>query len=383
MNRIETDWTKRFSIVLCALVLAATCSQGQPKADDSGEQRVQGAVVYLVATADSMGIDGSVVRNGLRATGTGFLVSDNGFLITTYHLLHALGSSAISKSVRVYANVGSKVSDEKMQLAQILDASRELDLLMLRLPGAEAVPPVILGRADRHRPGDRIVLQGFPADAQNSAIRHDATISAADGLGGNTWSMSIGIEEGASGSPVHNERGEVIGIAKGDNDGNIGYFIPIELADALLAHIRFKKILAAQVVLGRRMEWKINLNPVTVLGQRVTTVNVIYDKFIPGYTHALTASFEFEAEFENTTNSKIRRDDLDPIKERRTAVIDDITGTFEFKDVWNRLQAKAQGHGTGYRLSRLKVHVDVLETNDGSPVVRGSAVLNLPNIGGS
>ncbi len=159
-------------------------------------------------------------------TGTGFVVSPDGYLVTNSHVL----DNALYLNI-TFSN--GMVSGEAVPVLQ----DKKLDLAVLKIQ-AQNLPHVTLGDSDTVQPGQVITVIGNPRRLQN-------TVSA--GLvsqirlqkDGTLWhQISAPISPSSSGSPVFNERGEVVSVVfsslMGEGNQNLNFSIPVNYVKELL-----------------------------------------------------------------------------------------------------------------------------------------------------
>jgi hypothetical protein len=170
---------------------------------------------------------------------TGFLVSEDGFILTSYHLLEKKLEYA-GDNVKVTAAVGDP--EAQASTAAIVNGVQPLDVLLLKIRTTQALPYLTLGRAGGLSVGGQVFTSGFHG---TEPFNSQGTVSNKFGpLGlGYLWTLNMAVASGQSGSPVYIADGTVVGILKGENKGgNVGYMVPIEFADALIAHLRLRDL---------------------------------------------------------------------------------------------------------------------------------------------
>ena len=135
------------------------------------------------------------------AVGSGFVVSEDGRVVTNRHV--------IEKADKVLAKAENGAIYE---VAGVLAEDAVNDLAVLKLK-ATNLPALRLGFGYNAKAGERIVVVGSPLGLKNTAT--EGIISArrqTEGEG--EWlQITAPISPGSSGSPVVNQRGEVIGVA--------------------------------------------------------------------------------------------------------------------------------------------------------------------------
>jgi len=158
------------------------------------------------------------------ATGTGFLVSSDGKLITNHHVIEG-AANAVAKSENggLFPVEGVLADDPKN------------DLVLLKLTGNN-LPFLTLGSSDNIEVGTRIAVIGSPLGLEGTLS--EGIVSAVRDLMSDIRKLQItaAISPGSSGSPVMNARGAVIGIASALLRGGqaLNLAVPVEYANNLL-----------------------------------------------------------------------------------------------------------------------------------------------------
>ena len=192
------------------------------------------AEVYAQNVASTVGITTSVTTNYFgftttsAAAGSGFVLSDDGYILTNYHVVED------STSIKVSMYDGSSYD------AQLIGYDESNDIAVLKVD-AEDLSPVVLGDSGNLNVGDTVVAIGNPLGELTFSLTA-GVVSALDRevtLSGNVTMELIqtdcAINSGNSGGALFNLYGEVIGItnAKYSSSGsgasidNIGFAIPI------------------------------------------------------------------------------------------------------------------------------------------------------------
>lgn len=169
----------------------------------------------------------NVLKNdGTTFTGTGFVVTPDGVIATNRHVIEN------TMYVNVTFNTGA-VSGQAVQVAQ----SDKVDLALIKI-GARNLPTVTLGESSHTLPGEEITVIGNPRRLQNTVSSGliSQVRQKSDGI---LWhQISAPISPSSSGSPVFNDRGEVISVVfssyKGEGNQNLNFSVPSNYLITLL-----------------------------------------------------------------------------------------------------------------------------------------------------
>ena len=190
------------------------------------------------------------------ATGSGFVISDAGEVLTVYHLISELGN-IIPETLKI----GIKFEETSRIIgARLVSAEPLVDLMLLKIPRQrERYRPVELGNARWLESGLRVYTAYLSAKT-GDYFRYQGYIRFMD-KGNYRWDMDTRyLDTRASGAPVYSEDGVVIGIVTGRSEREAGIFTPIEAADPLLVSLRSEKIAEISSRL-RRIEQRIDSVP--------------------------------------------------------------------------------------------------------------------------
>jgi serine protease Do len=162
--------------------------------------------------------------------GSGFLISDEGHLITNYHVVER--EQRISVTLFDRADQGYR--KRQVTDVRILALHPLRDIALLKVDPSELEgwdpTPVVLSRDDEVEPGDMVFAIGNPLGMERSVTR--GVVSSASRTVGHLRFIQTdaSINPGNSGGPLFNTRGEVVGIACAGHtmfDG-LAYGIPTE-----------------------------------------------------------------------------------------------------------------------------------------------------------
>ncbi len=174
-------------------------------------------------------------RTGL---GTGFIISDDGYICTNYHVVAGV------QKVKV------KI-DKKSYDATVTGFDERTDLALIKISADEKLTPVYFGNSDKLNVGDWAIAIGNPfgLDRTYTVGIISATARRDLDLMGDSQTQiqtDASINPGNSGGPLLNIYGEVIGVNRmiysqsGGNVG-IGFAIPINTAKNVLEQLKQHK----------------------------------------------------------------------------------------------------------------------------------------------
>ena len=86
--------------------------------------------------------------------------------------------------------------------------------------------------------GDAITVIGYPGGGKPTTVTGVVLGSVADPLGaalGTVMATTASVEPGSSGSPVLNEKGEVVGVIYAKNESEQSFMVPVSLLRTLIA----------------------------------------------------------------------------------------------------------------------------------------------------
>jgi len=174
-----------------------------------------------------------------EVSGSGFFISDQGYIITNNHVIEG------TKAVSIILSNGSE------QEAAVVGADKYNDIAVLKTEGA--VPAVAsLGNSDLLQPGESVIAIGSPlGDFKNTVT---VGVVSATGRSIDTGEgfqiegliqTDAAINQGNSGGPLLNLAGQVIGvntlIVRGTGSGavaeGLGFAIPIDTAQVVATQI--------------------------------------------------------------------------------------------------------------------------------------------------
>ena len=198
-------------LVLCLAPFAAFAEQPTPREIAA---RVRPALVLISSVND-----GEVSGHG-----SGFIVSEDGRIVTNRHVIEGAGSLRVQLATgEIYDNVYFISDDERR------------DLAILRIPET-GLPALPIGDDRQTAVGDRVYVMGNPMGLEGTFS--DGLIAAMRTIDGVAMlQITAPISTGSSGGPVLNEAGEVIGVATltMEEGQNLNLAVPARYAKGLMA----------------------------------------------------------------------------------------------------------------------------------------------------
>jgi serine protease Do len=193
------------------------------------------SVVGITVTYNVSSVFGS--SGSATATGSGVIISEDGYIITNNHVVNSESSSyyyqvteATGITVHLYGD-----DDDVLYDAEVVGSDSSTDLAVLKI-NAEDLQAITIGDSDNLRVGEFVMAVGNPLNLDSSvtagiisALNREVTDS--DGNTFITIQTDAAINSGNSGGALVNSKGELIGInsmkLSGDGIEGIGFAMPI------------------------------------------------------------------------------------------------------------------------------------------------------------
>jgi len=178
-----------------------------------------------------------------QASGTGFLISTDGYIITCYHVIEN------SIEVKVKGINGNFTTE---YVAEIVSQDIQNDLAILKINGNVDHTPSYGIKWDVSEVGEDVFTLGYPLKTtMGDEIKlTNGIISAKSGFQGNisNYQISVPVQPGNSGGPLFDKSGSVIGVINAKHSGtdNVSYAIKSSvlknLIDSYSNKINYKTI---------------------------------------------------------------------------------------------------------------------------------------------
>jgi serine protease Do len=172
-----------------------------------------------------------------QQSGTGFLISEDGYIVTNYHV--------IDGADKIEVRQGKNRFD-----AKVVGRDPATDLALLKVSTREHFTPLPLGDSDRLRVGEWVMAIGDPIIFDKTVTVGVVSAKDRQGISSDQTTRSFenfiqtdaAINLGNSGGPLINVNGEVIGIntAIYRPAQNIGFAVPVNTLKTILPQLRDK-----------------------------------------------------------------------------------------------------------------------------------------------
>ena len=194
----------------------------------------------------------SCIHQNGTSTGTGIVMSADGYVITNYHVIEG--------AQQIYVLVG----DHDQFVATVVGGDETTDLAVLKVDAAD-LTPAEFGDSDVLRVGDAVVAIGDPLGAELRGTMTDGIVSAINrdlNLSGRQMTLiqtNAALNSGNSGGPLINCYGQVIGIntmkmssysSTSATVEGLGFAIPITAARPIIEELIEKGYVSGRPAIG-------------------------------------------------------------------------------------------------------------------------------------
>ena len=217
INNLKTDTQSKLN------QLTETAMQTETELKTLGSQigSIDTEISNLKASASSdfSGIIGSAIKSVVTirtdiSQGSGFIIADNGYVVTNAHVMEGAQAATII------------TYDGKSHTVSKIGENTDMDIILLRISDS-GYSPLELGNSDNVKIGEKVIAIGNPLGLQFSVS--EGIVSAVHRTGENELDAYIqtdaSLNPGNSGGPLIDTNGEVIGINNFKISGseNIGF----------------------------------------------------------------------------------------------------------------------------------------------------------------
>lgn len=168
--------------------------------------------------------------------GSGFFISEEGFLITNFHVIE----SETQISIEVYHSRNGQLDRRTYKQVRIVALNKFADLALLKVEDLDApkFSWVLLGSSGALSVGDRVFAIGSPLGLERTVTEGMLSTKTRQLAGELYMQTTTQINPGNSGGPLFNLKGEVVGVnnMKLQFSEGLGFAIPVETVKFFLDH---------------------------------------------------------------------------------------------------------------------------------------------------
>ena len=238
---------------------AAAQDETSAPSAQSGSAVPSAADIYAQACEQVVGVTTEVtytnffgMNSSSAVSGTGFIVSEDGYILTNYHVIEYAAQGALDVTVILH--------DGTRYTASIIGYEKYNDVALLKID-ANGLKPVTFGDSAALSVGDLVYAVGNPLGELDFSMS-TGHVSALDraitsdesGIAINMFQIDAAVNSGNSGGPVYDAAGRVVGIvtAKYASTGveGLGFAIPINDASKIAVDLMTKGYVTGKAYMG-------------------------------------------------------------------------------------------------------------------------------------
>lgn len=211
--------------------------------NSSGEMSARD-IYYNLALKQVVGINSDITTTNVwgmqvqgSVSGTGFVISEDGYILTNYHVIEDAYNTNSPITVMFSSESGYDTTE---YTAEVIGFERNNDVAIIKID-ATGLSAATLGSSSDLLVGDTVYAVGNPLGELTYSMTPgivsatDRVITTEEGRM-NMFQISAAVNEGNSGGPVYNAYGQVVGIvtakpntsSSGTSTEGIGFAIPID-----------------------------------------------------------------------------------------------------------------------------------------------------------
>ena len=257
MDKLETNVAELGETASKPVLVPTAPGTTVAKSDDEGG--LSAGDIYDMACEQVVGITTEVTGTNLfgmpvsgAVTGSGFIISEDGYVLTNYHVVEEANKGKLDVTVILH--------DGTQYTAQIVAFEADNDVAVLKID-AEGLKPAVIGDSDSLRVGDPVYAVGnplgeleFSMTTGHVSAKDRSIVTDNNGESIAMFQIDAPVNSGNSGGPVYNGEGQVVGIvtAKYADTGveGIGFAIPINDAASIANDLITKGYVTGKARLG-------------------------------------------------------------------------------------------------------------------------------------
>ncbi|NCC66963.1 MAG: trypsin-like serine protease [Clostridia bacterium] len=218
--------------------------------------------IYALGCQQAVGISTEItytnflgMKTSAAVSGSGFIVTSDGYIVTNYHVIQDAYEGGYDVTVMLFSG--------DTYTAEIVGGDEDNDIAVLKID-ATGLSAATIGSSDTLKVGDSVYAIGNPLGELSFSMTGgmvsalDRAISTYDDYGNattnNMFQFDAALNEGNSGGPVYNNRGEVVGIAtaKYEDTGveGLGFAIPTDDISEMIDDLISKGYVSGKAYFG-------------------------------------------------------------------------------------------------------------------------------------
>ncbi len=183
----------------------------------------------------NQGPNGDLVPRNSKALGSGFILSNDGYILTNHHVVDEAQEIVV------------KLADRREIVAKLIGSDPSTDVAVLKIT-ADNLPAVSIGDPNKLKVGEWVLAIGSPFGFDQSVTAGIVSAKGRSLPGGNYVPFiqtDVAINPGNSGGPLFNMEGKVVGINSQIYSQSGGYMglsfaIPIDVVMHVVEQIKTK-----------------------------------------------------------------------------------------------------------------------------------------------
>lgn len=172
-------------------------------------------------------------KRPMRAQGSGFIISQDGFVVTNHHVINNASKIKVG------------LVDGKQYDAKLIGSDKRTDIALLKIIKKETFPFVPFANSNKVRVGDWVIAVGNPFGLSSTVTAGIVSHKNRD-IGSGPYDflqIDAAVNKGNSGGPAFNLAGEVIGVNSAiysQSGGNVGiaFAVPAETASNVIEQLK-------------------------------------------------------------------------------------------------------------------------------------------------
>jgi hypothetical protein len=205
------------SVIFCVLFITnyAFAQNNEPSTAGQIYKQASPSVVLVEIYNE----EGSVFK-----TGTGFLVSAEGKILTNYHVI----ANTRRATVRL-------TNGDAYDTVEVIDIDKQKDLALIKIKAAN-LPFLTLGQSSAVEVGEKIYSISNPFGIFRNSLFEGLVSAVRAGSSYRFFQITAPVSPGSSGGPLINTKGEVVGLvfASAVSGPSLNFAIPIDYAKGML-----------------------------------------------------------------------------------------------------------------------------------------------------